>query len=515
MAHATVASHLHSHSLLFAPGHAHAKDSPSLVGCGVRCGSAPGPQGTTFGALKQQPSSGRTRHGRAPGAALVEGGSVFLEDLEFDVVVVGAGVIGLTVANRILEETTFSVAVVDAKRPCAGATGAGQGYVWMNHRTPASTTWGLAHRGKLLWEQLVADLAESGSDPLTAIGWQNTGSLLVATSAEEVRGLEAHVEQMAAAGVDAEFLTAADLRTVEPSLKVGHEGGAAFVRGDSQIDAALAVALVRKRNSAYRAQGRYVELFESPVERLYRSSVDGSIEVVQTSRHKLHCREAVVLAAGAWSSKLLAQAAEEWSLPLIPSVKPRKGHLLVLEGLPQLTLNHGLMEFEYTANYAKVQSALHSQPEDVSVVTGPAAISDDSFQVAMTASMDACGRLLLGSSREFSGFSTAHHFEAIEGILNRASKFLPALMEVSVQDILEKETIRTGLRPYVLGGVPLIGPVPEVEGLMLATGHEGSGLCMALGTAEILVATLLGKEAPLDIEAYLPAGRLCHSKACA
>ena len=68
----------------------------------------------------------------------------------------------------------------------------------------------------------------------------------------------------------------------------------------------------------------------------------------------------------------------------------------MLEGLPQLTLNHGLMEFEYTANYAKVQRALHSQPEDASVVTGPAAISDNSFQVAMTASMDACGRLLLG-----------------------------------------------------------------------------------------------------------------------
>lgn len=71
----------------------------------------------------------------------------------------------------------------------------------------------------------------------------------------------------------------------------------------------------------------------------------------------------------------------------------------MLEGLPQLTLNHGLMEFEYTANYTKVQSALHSQPEDVSVssvVTDPAAIPDDSFRVAMTASMDTCGRLLLG-----------------------------------------------------------------------------------------------------------------------
>ena len=49
----------------------------------------------------------------------------------------------------------------------------------MNHRTPASKTWGLAHRGKVLWEQLVADLEESGSDPLAAIGWQNTGLILL------------------------------------------------------------------------------------------------------------------------------------------------------------------------------------------------------------------------------------------------------------------------------------------------------------------------------------------------
>lgn len=66
----------------------------------------------------------------------------------------------------------------------------------------------------------------------------------MATSAEEARGLEFHVDEMAAAGVDAEFLTASELREIESSLEVGHEGGAAFVPGDSQIDAALAVALV-------------------------------------------------------------------------------------------------------------------------------------------------------------------------------------------------------------------------------------------------------------------------------
>lgn len=61
---------------------------------------------------------------------------------------------------------------------CWRVASEGQGYVWMNHRSPASKTWGLAHRGKLLWEQLVADLTKSGSDPRSVIGWQNTGLLL-------------------------------------------------------------------------------------------------------------------------------------------------------------------------------------------------------------------------------------------------------------------------------------------------------------------------------------------------
>lgn len=73
-----------------------------------------------------------------------------------------------------------------------------------------------------------------------------TGSLLVATSAEEARSLESHVDKIAAAGVNAEFLTPSQVSEVEPSLEIGHEGGAAFVPGDSQIDAALAVAFIRQ-----------------------------------------------------------------------------------------------------------------------------------------------------------------------------------------------------------------------------------------------------------------------------
>lgn len=40
-------------------------------------------------------------------------------------VVVGAGIIGLTIARQLLLNSDLSVAVTDARVPCSGATGAG------------------------------------------------------------------------------------------------------------------------------------------------------------------------------------------------------------------------------------------------------------------------------------------------------------------------------------------------------------------------------------------------------
>lgn len=46
-------------------------------------------------------------------------------DQAFDVIVVGAGIIGLTVARQFLMDSDLSVAIVDKGVPCSGATGAG------------------------------------------------------------------------------------------------------------------------------------------------------------------------------------------------------------------------------------------------------------------------------------------------------------------------------------------------------------------------------------------------------
>lgn len=70
-----------------------------------------------------------------------------------------------------------------------------------------------------------------------------------------------------------------------------------------------------------------------------------------------------------------------------------------------------------------------------------------SVSVSMTATTDPFGRLLIGSSREFSGFDTGIRDETIVAIIRRAATFLPAL-EGLVREADVRNSVRTGLRPY-------------------------------------------------------------------
>jgi len=125
----------------------------------------------------------------------------------FDVVIIGAGIIGLTIARQFLIGSDLSVAVVDKDVPCSGATGAGilsnkfwlslvlfiffrilflfyfvtvtgQGYLWMVHKEPESDTWDLTMRSYKLWQMFAEKVRAQGLDPLQELGWKRTGNYL-------------------------------------------------------------------------------------------------------------------------------------------------------------------------------------------------------------------------------------------------------------------------------------------------------------------------------------------------
>ncbi|XP_042412112.1 uncharacterized protein LOC122001440 isoform X2 [Zingiber officinale] len=335
---------------------------------------------------------------------------------EHDVVVVGAGIIGLTIARQILVASDLSVAVVDAAVPCSGATGAGQGYIWMANKTLGSETWELAARSKQLWEKLSESIRDQGKDPAQVLGWKKTGSLLVGRTQEEMHMLKKRVKQLNESGLRAEYLSTSSLQLKEPALKIGKEGGAAFVPDDCQLDASQTVAFIEE------------------------------------------------------------------------------GYLIVLENFNKLHLNHGVMEVGYMNHHRSTSGAVENYQSLPSI--------------SMTATLDVKGNLLLGSSRQFVGFNRELDESIVQQILDRAGQFFPALNALSL-DIKIGKRIRIGHRPYMPDGKPVIGPVPGFPNLFLAAGHEGSGLSLALGTAEMVTNMITGDSRTIDHKPYSVEGRFC------
>lgn len=154
---------------------------------------------------------------------------------------------------------------------------------------------------------------------------------------------------------------------------------------------------------------------------------------VLTARGVIACPKAVV-ATGAWSSRY-AQLA----------VKPIKGQMLMLKGSP------GLLD------HIKIDSHAYVVPRRD-------------------------GRVLVGSTLEDVGFDVAPTEQARTYLMERAIRLWP------VAETLQVEQHWTGLRPYPNRPAPLMGPVPELEGLFVNTGHFRLGVTLSLASARRLVA---------------------------
>lgn len=405
-------------------------------------------------------------------------------DKVFDVVIVGAGIIGLTVARQFLMDTDLSVAIVDKGLPCSGATGAGQGYLWMTHKTPGSATWDLSMRSHQLWMMMAESLQEQGLDPIMELGWKKTGSLLVGRTPAESDMLKGRVKWLSEAGLKADFLGSSDLLKREPDLLVDKDTAAAFLPDDCQLDAHRTVAYIEKGNRNFASKGRYAEFYDDPVKCFIRSDSNGSVEAVQTSENTLYSKKAVIVAAGCWTGSLMQDLFRNWGMEFHVPVRPRKGHLLALENFNSLQLNHGLMEAGYVdhPSISGLESSDHGRD----------------LSVSMTATIDAAGNLLVGSSREFAGFNTDLDESVITHIWKRVGEYFPKLRSLSLSDLSASRKVRIGLRPYMPDGKPMIGPVSGLSNVYLAAGHEGGGLSMALGTAEMVVDVVLGRPGKVD-----------------
>jgi glycine oxidase len=334
------------------------------------------------------------------------------------VAIIGGGVAGLATGWR-LAQRGVEVNVIERGEPGAGATRAAAGMIAVAGETagaPAAEIEFARHASRL-WPSFARELeAESGAN----VSYLRNGAILVPGADEDfVEG-----DGVAQIGL-------ADARALEPML-TGEFPRILWASGEAQVDnRALGPALARAFQNA---GGRIVH-----EDALALASNDERVVGVKTATGNL-AADAVVIAAGAWSSRV------EGIPPELRVVRPVKGEMIALAGTG--------------GRLSRVVRAA------------------DAYLVPRGQSV------FVGATMEDADFDTTLSESAAVRLHRAATMLIPALAGWS------RAEHWTGFRPGSPDGLPILGQT-STRGLFAATGQFRNGILFAPGLAELVSRTVL------------------------
>ena len=355
-----------------------------------------------------------------------------------DVIVVGGGVIGLSVACELAEQGV-RVAVFDRQAPGQEASWAGAGMLPPGNPEHASSPESLL-RGwsRQLWDDWAASLhAATGIDT----GFRCCGGLQLAL--DDAKWLDELCGQLSDEQVDFIELSPTDLQSVESQVS-GSVSRAVQIPSIAQVrNPRLLKALIARCGQLGVELRDHEEVRSFDVE-------DDRIVGVETSRGRASCSK-ICIASGAWTQNLLSSCGCE-----IP-VRPLRGQIVLLSALP-LPFRHIL---ESGRRYLVPR---------------------------------ADGRILIGSTEENVGFNKHNTAAGVAGLIQFAESLVPALQEARF------ERSWAGLRPHLPDELPVIDRVPGFENAYVAAGHFRAGLSLSPVTAVLMRQLILEQELLFPID---------------
>ncbi len=358
----------------------------------------------------------------------------------FDLIVVGAGIIGASCADEA-SARGMRVAIVEPGPIGGGATAAAMGHLVAMDDDPAELA--LANYSLHHWEAFAG---------LRAAEFSRCGTLWVARNHRELEAAGIRAARLQAAGNEARVIDAPSLYELEPALVPGLAGGLLVPREAVVYPPRVANHLVQC------AQSRGARLFAG---RRVVALPRGGVQLDDRSR----LLGPTLVATGCALPALL---------PMLP-MRARKGHLVITDRYPGL-LRHQLLELGYADS----------------------AHGDADSSVAFNVQPRPTGQILIGSSREFSATDAAVSPSMVQRMLERSFAFVPKLRD------LQALRIWTGIRPTTPDGRPYLGAVPGAADQWVAAGHEGLGVTTALGSAKLMIDLIQGRQPAIDPAPYAP-----------
>lgn len=360
-------------------------------------------------------------------------------------VVIGSGIAGAATAYY-LAKSGSSVVSIDRKEP-GQATDAAAGILcpWLSQRR--NKAWyHLAKEGVRFYPQLIADLAEEGE---ADTGYAKVGAISLHKNKEKLldmkdRALKRREDALEIGEVS--LLDETQTKTLFPLLADGF--GAVHVSGAARVDGRkLRESLIRaaKKLGASFLKGDARLLFQGKL--IYGVEVNG--EKIQSAK--------IVAATGAWMRELFRPLGVNFH------VQPQRAQIMHIQ-MPE------------------------AETDGWPLVMPP----NNQYMLPF-----AGGKIIIGSTHEDdAGFDHRVTVGGMHEILTKAMETAPGISSATVLET------RVGFRPVAPGFLPIIGSLPDWEGLVLINGLGASGLTMGPYIGSQAAKLVRGEDIAIHLKDY-------------
>jgi sarcosine oxidase subunit beta len=363
-----------------------------------------------------------------------------------DVVVVGGGVNGVSIAYALAAKGVKRVLLLEKEALASGASGRSSALVRMHYTNEWDARLAFASFPVFQrWPEIMG-----GAAVFTHTGFVNVVAPAYADA------LRKNVEMLRGIGINTVALSPAELKDLQPLANVDDLGAAAYEPESGYANPADTVEGFRRRAADLGASIRQW----TAVTRILRR--ENRVIGVETRAGRIDAG-AVVVAAGAWSPRLCREI--DLSLP----ARPKGIDTVLVTRPPELARPHMIFIDNALGTYFRPESGILTL---VGVPCQEWDIDPDTLSTGLPPHAPAEGAQLL-----------THRFPA-----------------------MERATIARGYRAfdcYSRDRHAILGPVDGVDGLYLATAFSGSGfkIAPAVGTcmAELIVE---GRAKTVDITAF-------------
>ena len=356
-----------------------------------------------------------------------------------DVVIVGGGIIGASIAYHLATRGVRDVVVLEREQLGGGSTTRNAGGVRLQFSTEINVRLSLRSLPRIEHFE-----EEMGVDPHL----RQVGYLFLITEQRDVAPFEESLAMWQRLGVPVQRLDAAGVHQVFPELRVDDLRFATLCMRDGYCDPTSLL-------NGYVARAREKGVKFREHEAVMAMTREGDrVTAVRTAKGDIACNT-IVNAAGAWGAEVGKLAGVD--LP----IKPLRRQIFVTDPVPGLD-----SDFPLTVEFA---SGLYFHRESGGVLMGMADPTDGP------------------------GFDASVNWDFLPTLVERALYRLP---------VLERAKVKTGWAGFYEDTPdkhPIIGAVPGLAGFLCAAGFSGHGIMHAPATGEAIAELIVDGRTTLDV----------------